>query len=454
MMAPCSACWRRPWGWLVWQGVSLLLLVSAARGDSLPPPEAVPPLAPAALTLDQAVFQALVHNPQLATVRRQHGIAAAGVVIADIYPFNPVYQMFLLGDSGPHSAGITNRVFNEHTLRLDLELRGQGTHRRAAASAALSRAEWDIATQEVLTGIATVRAFDTILYREGKLKIMDATVRLNELAVEQVRRLASLGPLRPADVILARSDVAASRSVLGQARTALAVARGDLRRLLGTLDDSFTVAGDLEGAAAAAADRDALTELALRQRPDLRSRRAAVSEAEARWRLEKANRFGNPSVGPAMEYNETSVTFVGLWMVTPLPLINTRRGEIQQRQAEIQRARQELAQFEVQAQQDVQTALARLTDARAWVDNYRKEVLPQLERDRKELEKLFNRGEPGVDALRILEVRRRLLKAYDGFLDALFEVGQARADLAAAVGDPSLAVPQPAAAPEHGREHP
>jgi outer membrane protein, heavy metal efflux system len=441
-MVPGSA--RQPRGfrlrWLLWQSIFLFLLPPVVCADSLPPPEEVLPAEPA-LTVEQAVFQALLNNPQLATVRRQHGIAAAGIVIADTYPFNPLYQMFVLADGGPAGAGITNRVFNEHTVRIDLEVRGQGKHRRAAARAALSRAEWDIATQEVLIAVNTIRAFNTVLHREGKLKVLDATVALNQQAVEQVSRLAATGRLRQADLILARSDVGAARSLLGQGRTTLAVARADLRRLLGSLEDSLAVAGSLDLPAASAADADALTCLALQQRPDLRSRQAAVAEAEARWRLEKANRFGNPSVGPATEYNETRVYFVGIWVVTPLPLLNTRRGEIQQREAEIQRARQELTQFEVQARQEVRAALARLSDAQAWAESYRKEVLPDLERARKEMEKLFARGEPGVDALRIFDMRRRLLKAYDGYLDALLEVSQARADLAAAVGDPSLAVP-------------
>jgi len=36
--------------------------------------------------------RALEHNPQLLALREQHGIAAAGVVIAKTYPFNPIYQ--------------------------------------------------------------------------------------------------------------------------------------------------------------------------------------------------------------------------------------------------------------------------------------------------------------------------------------------------------------------------
>ena len=110
-----------------------------------------------------------------------------------------------------------------------------------------------------------------------------------------------------------------------------------------------------------------------------------------------------------------------------------------QLQAQLDRARAELQQTEVQVTQAVQAAVDRLTEARKWADEYPAEVLPNLERARQDLEKLFAQNEQGVDVLRVIGVQRTLLRAADAYLDARFEVGQALADLAAAVGDPALA---------------
>jgi outer membrane protein TolC len=66
--------------------------------------------------------------------------------------------------------------------------------------------------------------------------------------------------------------------------------------------------------------------------------------------------------------------------------------------------------------------------------------LPNLEKSLKEIRLLFDSGDATVGALQILDVQRKLLKARDGLLDAQFEVRQAVADLAAALGDPSVAV--------------
>jgi outer membrane protein TolC len=136
-------------------------------------------------------------------------------------------------------------------------------------------------------------------------------------------------------------------------------------------------------------------------------------------------------------------------------VLNTRRGEIYQREAERARAALDLRQTEIAIQQDVSAALGRLTAARRWVETYGSLVVPQAQKNLEAMQQLFVKGDPGVDVLRVLDLRRKLLKARDGYLDALWEVSQARADVAAAVGDPTPVltggepppVPQPPAAP-------
>ena len=90
-----------------------------------------------------------------------------------------------------------------------------------------------------------------------------------------------------------------------------------------------------------------------------------------------------------------------VWPV-PLPVLNTHRGEILQREAEKTRVALELRQAEVQVRQDVQAALARLGVARAAVETYWTKVLPNLQTSLQGLETLFVQGEPGVDVLRVI----------------------------------------------------
>jgi len=260
-----------------------------------------------------------------------------------------------------------------------------------------------------------------------------------EQVYDQTKKLADLGRLKAADVIVARTNLSAARAQRAQFESAVAVARADLQRLLGTDDDSFALNGELI-LPPPTTDRATLTQAALQVRPDVNARRLMVSEAQALYRLEVANRYGNPSVGPAFEYDDARKALVGVWLITPIPALNTRKGEILQRQAQVARAMADLRQFETQAALEVQAALARLEAARKWADAYTKEVLPSLQQAREEREKLFAANEPGVDVLKLIGVQQNYLQALGLYLDAQFEIRQAHADLALAVGDPALAL--------------
>ncbi|HSQ55122.1 MAG TPA: TolC family protein [Gemmata sp.] len=383
-----------------------------------------------------AVQFAIQNNPMLAAFRQQRGFAQGAVVMARTYPYNPIAQLNFLGATGN---GVTNSFVQAHKITLDVELFGQRRFRQEAAYAALTRTEWDIATQELLVAVATNRAYNSVLYRERKLHVLEDTIKLNELMVEQVKKLVDLGRLRPADLVVSLTELDAASAQLGQGKAALAVARADLRRQFGTFDDTFAVKGDLD-IPVSTTEFKLYAEAALEKRPDLQARKMAATEAQARLRLQEADRYGNPNFGPIYEINETRNNFYGLQIGGPLPAFNRKTGEIIQAQATLARALAEVKQFEIQSGQDVQAALARLAAARKWADSYTAEVLPNLKKATQDMTKLLEQNDPGVDVIKVIGVQRNYLRAFDAYLDALFEVSQARADLAAAVGDPAIAL--------------
>jgi outer membrane protein TolC len=423
----------------------LVLGVFAAETEPVPtaPPQTwgsdgASPQPQVMLTLHEAVQWALEHNPALATFRNNRGIAQAAVQIARQYPFNPIIQDYTWYGQGPAVADVINPIFNEHTARLDLELLHQGRYRRAMARAALTRTEWEIAAQELLTSILVTRAFNTLIYRQEKYRLLEEGFQLTEQVADFTKNLVEQGTLRSADLLLANADVLDARNALGPGRSVAVVAENDLRRALGMVGESFQPVGTLEKGYVPP-PIEVLVQAGLERRPDLHALQFAVHEAKQRFNLEVANRWGNPSLGPAFEENETSVTFVGIWMIWQLPIINTRKGEIRQRAAELARAMQARYQGEVLVKQDVFTSLARLAQAEQVIKTFNAETLPKLRQTREEIDKLYAAGQPGVDLGRTIDVRRRLLRAQDAYLDALFELSQAQTDLAAAVADLSFA---------------
>ena len=398
-----------------------------------------PPPAPGYLTRDAAVRYALQNNPLLMTLRQQHGFAQSAIVSARTYPFNPVYTGIVAQNGGPSSAGIENRVFNEHYVTLELELRGQGRIRRAAASATATRIDWEIAQQEMAVSIAVIRAYNTVLYRQKKLEALDETIKLNEEVAEHVRRLFEGGKMKAIDLLLARAELDSTRAQRGQAKTILTVGRSELRRQLGMNDDTFSLFGNIE-VTIPSADQAALVQLAFEQRPDLRARQAAVAEAQSGLQLIQANRYGNVTVGPFYEYDNTRVSIIGGRLSMPLPCLNLRRAEIMKAEADVAKVVSEVQQIQLQATQDVQAALARLAEAKKWEADYEREVVPNLEKARQEVEKLFANNDPSIDLTRLLGMTRLYLKANEILVDAHFEVSQAESDLALAVAEPALAM--------------
>jgi cobalt-zinc-cadmium efflux system outer membrane protein len=419
-----------------------LLCLSALVGgtSSAWPAEPAASAPPETLTPEAAVHWALEYNPQIAALRQQHGIAAAGVVIAHTYPHNPVLESKVRYASGPFSAGVTNQVSNEHKVLLDVEVRGQWRLRREMAGAALSRADLEIADQEVALAVRVVRAFDTVVYRHRKRALLADTLELDRRAAEQVADLVNQGRLNPADLVIIQAEVEDFRGQLGPGEAALVASHQELARALGVTEGDFRLSNGFAFPPPLEGDPDQLQEAARRQRADLRAREAALSEADARLRLEVANRYGNPNVGPAYEYDPTRINLVGVQVSLPLPVFNTHRGEIQQREAERTRAALELRSAEIAVQQDVRAAVARLEQARKTVAVYQGQVRPALEKALKDIRTLFDARAAGADLLRVIDVQRKLLKVREAELDALFELRMALADLALAVGDPDLAI--------------
>jgi cobalt-zinc-cadmium efflux system outer membrane protein len=420
--------------WMLVLGGMCLLNPAVAQ----PPCAAPASVLPQPLTLVQAVSFALENNPELAAIRQQHGIAAAGVVIARTYPFNPILENRVQGAAGPFSAGITNQVPLEHLLLFEVEVRGQGNYRRQQALAALSRTEWEIADQEEKLAVHVIRSFEEVLYRREKQKLIQETIDLARTTVQQLSALRKANSVPQADLILARSEEDDARAQLGAGRTLVAAAEYNLRRGLGLVDEPLQILGVMEAPERTYQTADLLEE-ASERRGDLRARQVAVSEADAKLRLTIADRYGNPIMGPAYTYDNSRVSEIGVQLNVPLPVFNRRRGEIQLREAEHALALAQLRQTEVSVQQDIRAALERLQHARETASSYSKQTLPNLRAALKEMQDLFDHNQ--ADVVRLLEVRRKLLKARDSYLDALLEVRQALADVALAVGETAPALP-------------
>src|SRR5439155_20925883 len=118
-------------------GASLMGLVALWAQAPTPQPGVT-------LSLPEALLYALEHNPQLAVLRQQHGIAAAAVVIARTYPYNPITQSTTFNFKGSDPAVDLRPIHHTHTITLHAEVGRQRSYRKESAFAAWPRTDWEI----------------------------------------------------------------------------------------------------------------------------------------------------------------------------------------------------------------------------------------------------------------------------------------------------------------------
>ena len=178
-----------------------------------------------------------------------------------------------------------------------------------------------------------------------------------------------------------------------------------------------------------------MVQTAMANRPDIRAASAQVTGTQAAVRLARADRIPTPVVGPQYEMDEAGVQYVGFVWVTPLPIWNSGKPLVRQREAEHQRALVAVQQVQKRAVAQVRAAVARWNGATDLV-NESAGLAQELSKEVTALEQLFHAGR--ADLSRLMQARQRLIQLDNSRLDAVWAATQTQADLLLALGTPTL----------------
>ena len=239
-------------------------------------------------------------------------------------------------------------------------------------------------------------------------------------------------------MILARVESRASRQQVKAERQDYLIALADLRNQIGPTEAAgtaeplgeFTLPPYIPPL-----EEQAMIRTALANRPDIHAARAQVVGAEAAVRLARADRIPSPVVGPEYQANENGTQFVGFVYITPIPILNSGKPLVLQREAEARRACVALKQAEQRAIAQVRAAVAKWNGATELV-NESSGLTGELAREVVRLERLFDEGQ--ADLTKLLQGRQRLIQLENSQLDAVWAATQAQADLLLALGTPTL----------------
>lgn len=323
-----------------------------------------------ALTLNEALQQALAHNPDLAIARLELQASEAGAVQAGE---RPAPELGVLVEDTARSATRTTTV----QWSQPIELGGKRAARLAVAARLQEQAAVALQAKQAELRANVASAFFELLGAQAQVRLGDSTLELARKASSVTSQRLQAGKVAPLEQTKALMAEATVRAELAQARSELQIAKRRLAALWGASPLAFEQA---EG------DADAVPPLPTAQRvallladaPALRQARLDIDRRQALTVSERSKRRPDMTVTVGAKRDaELGRTQAVIGLTMPLPwLVNSNEGNLLEALRREDQAREALAAITVRVQAEVADGLDRLRLAREQVLLLRTELLP------------------------------------------------------------------------------
>jgi cobalt-zinc-cadmium efflux system outer membrane protein len=266
------------------------------------------------------------------------------------------------------------------------------------------------------------QAFVAALQAKSDLQFAQENLANYQRTVDINREMLQQGQIARADFLRIELQMLQFQTDLDDAGLELKTAKATLRGLLGapSLPDDFDVQGELK---AQPFDKDLveLKQLAIQNRPDLKSAQTSQQKAAADIRLAQANRWPDPTVGMSFLHTGSEIpgpawfepfypkgaasNAMGIGVASiPLPIFNRNQGEIARTKSEEVRANHLVQATENQVIQDVESAYAQFVSARERLKLYQDTYLNEAKESLDIEEFSFHQG--GASILDYLDAQR------------------------------------------------
>ena len=336
------------------------------------------------LSIDDAIAEAVTHNPALLAQRGTLAVADAAVITAGLRP-NPVLtgdvdSLDLVGtgfselnNAGPPQAAVRVDVPLERgrkrSLRSEVAQYGKQLT-QAQVSDAVRRLKLDV----MLACVDVLEAKARLELARDNLQTLQKLVDLND------RRVAT-GAIAPLEVTRSRVAMLQYRASVRTAELSLTQARIKLLPLLGVRAGEAAIdivdRLGLPSPAAAPVLSD-LQASARATRPDLRASRSDQARTQADLRLQVAQATVDYTVGAEFRRQQGIAgrgNMLGFFVSVPLPVFNRNQGEIARAQAETRRSDLALTATEGDVSAEVASAFEEFQSSRQLVAEIERDLL-------------------------------------------------------------------------------
>jgi len=375
-----------------------------------------------ALTIAEAVREALAANPAVAAGRAQMDASGTEVTTARLRP-NPelnvetvnVTRSLAYSEETEYAGGISYQV----------EAPGKRRSRIEVAKRSRASAQWQFADEiRELTLAVQTAAVDLLL--------ADANLELTRSSLDALRRIVDISEARhrvgDLDGLEMRRSRLELRRFINEARQLeldQQLLRAQLQQLLGrdpeqpplSLRDDFRRSDTLP-------DYTSLRARVLLERPDLSAAQEELARAEADVRNQEVQRRPDVTVGTEMRRFREAGNYVGVMLSVPLPVFDRNQGEIARARAERQAAAANLRAAQLTVEYELRNAYEALRVAREQLDAIDTGMLEDARRVLEVTEFSYRRGESSLI---------ELLDANMVFNETMRDHNEARAGLAQAL---------------------
>ena len=384
------------------------------------------PAVTSALTLPDAVREALTNNPSLAAARAQIDAAAGRATQSRLWP-NP--ELELSAEDVPTGGGGLSQSKNLIGLSQTVPFPGKKHFEAQAGRHEVRLTEHKYRADERELTRDVTAAFYRALAAAQRVEITRQLAELAESSATTAGKRVAAGGASSQEQLRAEVELERARTDLRGRQRERTATQQDLARLLGRRDlADVALAGTL-------ADRVTipLARQSIEANPQLSAARSERDRAESELRRARLEPMPDVTLGAAIgrdgAFNETLAEFrVSL----PLPLIDHGQGRRREARALAAVARADMSGVEQHLLRDLAVAEEDLRAAAEQVAAYRDRIVPKAEEALRMVQAGFDAGKFGF--LDLVDTQRTVAETRLGYLDKLLELNLAVADIEALAG--------------------
>ena len=369
------------------------------------------------MTVEEAVQDALSHNPDLQALRLEEGASNGRFEKARLLlNNNPTIEGNISKKDRPEGedgGAYTNYGFK---LSQEFEVAGQRGSRITVAENDLARTQAEIRDKERVLIAEVKDAFAKALAMKKKNGLAREIVSLKEELLGYTKIKFQAGDISGLDVNLAEVELSKAKRDFLQSvkehREALLALQGLIG---GSPDLSLSLQGDLPSDAPALPDKQAIKELASSRRPDAKATMFEVEKTKAALRLAKKEVVPNVTLSGFYDRDELR-NVVGLGVSIPFPLFDRKQTERKEAYARAEGAKIKLAGLQKTIDREVEQAVNDLATAIEELNLFQKEIIVKAAENLNLLNLAFKEGKVGFFEVRLAQ--KETIEVQFAYIDA------------------------------------